>query len=415
VIGNPPVSDYPSLPGAADEALAVTGMLTRHGYEVRSLVWDGSGDFVGLGNAPTRTAPGILDALFEHDYRIIHIASHGEVADDPTRPGEIIQASSGAIIGDDLVISATTIRQLPVMPELFFLNCCHLARVGINRLSAGIARELMAAGVRVVKQLIRSKKPLELYPTPPRQMNCDEVDSHAFLAPVEPHHGLEPIERDPRNIFATEVVNLYLDVMQYVAPHAPGFCILVRRDVHEAIHGFDETVVLAEDHDYVQRAAEHGRFRVLRSVTVATSMRRIEKEGLVRLAFKYLYCELYVVTGRPIREVPFDYEFANFAPEERSEARQAVAALRDRLGEFAEAVMAAPDGGLATLRRLGSEEISPQAFDRMLGELRAEDVRRLRRYVGARVRLARRVPRKAMASIRRAGDAIWRELTRSEF
>jgi glycosyltransferase involved in cell wall biosynthesis len=240
----------------------------------------------------------------------------------------------------------------------------------------------------------------------------DEFDDRNLVVATS---FVEPIERDPRNIFATEVVNLYLDVMQYVAPHAPGFCILVRRNVHKAIDGFDETVVLAEDHDYVQRAAEHGRFRVLRTVTVATSMRRIEKEGLVRLAFKYLYCELYVVTGRPIREVPFDYEFANFAPEERSEARQAVAALRERLGEFAEAVMAAPDGGVAALRRLGSEEITPQAFDRMLGELRAEDVRRLRRYVGARVRLARRVPRKAMASIRRAGDAIWRELTRSEF
>ncbi|MGD9705072.1 MAG: CHAT domain-containing protein [Acidimicrobiia bacterium] len=150
VIGNPPVTTHPPLQGAADEALAVTGMLTRHGYEVRSLVWDASGNFVGLGNAPRRTAAGILDALFERDYRIIHIASHGEVVDDPTRPGEIVQASSGALIGDDLVISGTTIRQLPVMPELFFLNCCHLARVGINRLSAGIARELMAGGVRAV-------------------------------------------------------------------------------------------------------------------------------------------------------------------------------------------------------------------------------------------------------------------------
>jgi glycosyltransferase involved in cell wall biosynthesis len=223
---------------------------------------------------------------------------------------------------------------------------------------------------------------------------------------------VEPIERDPRNIFATEVVNLYLDVMQYVAPHAPGFCILVRRDVHEAIGGFDETVVLAEDHDYVQRAAERGKFRVLRSTSVATSMRRIEKEGLVRLAFKYLYCELYVVTGRPIREVPFDYEFAAFAPEERSEARKAVAALRERLGDFADAALAAPGDGIDALRRLGSTEITPQTFDRVLGELRADDVRRLRRYVGARVRLARRVPRKAAARIRRAGAAIWRELSR---
>ena len=116
--------------------------------------------------------------------------------------------------------------------------------------------------------------------------------------------------------------------MQYVAPHAPGFCILVRREVHEAIGGFDETVVLAEDHDYVQRAAEHGTFRVLRDCMVRTSMRRIEKEGLVRLAFKYLYCELYVVTGRPIREVPFDYEFAAFEPGERPGLRADLEGLR---------------------------------------------------------------------------------------
>ena len=223
---------------------------------------------------------------------------------------------------------------------------------------------------------------------------------------------IEPIERDPRNIFATEVVNMYLDVMQYVAPHAPGFCILVKRAVHEAIGGFDETVVLAEDHDYVQRAAEQGRFRVLQTATVATSMRRIEKEGLVRLAFKYLYCELYVVTGHPIREVPFDYEFAAFAPEERSDALRAIGALRRRLGTLADAALALPGDGLDALRRLGSTELSPAAFDRLLADLGSEDIRRLRRYVGARFRLARRMPRRAVVRIRRAGDAIWRELVR---
>jgi glycosyltransferase involved in cell wall biosynthesis len=223
---------------------------------------------------------------------------------------------------------------------------------------------------------------------------------------------VEPIERDPRNIFATEVVNLYLDVMQYVAPHAPGFCILIKRSVHEVIGGFDETVVLAEDHDYVQRAAEHGKFRVLQTASVATSMRRIEKEGLVRLAFKYLYCELFVVTGRPIREVPFDYEFAAFAPDERADARQGIAALRERLGGLAESALALPGDGLERVRRLGSTEITPAAMDRELANLGAEDIRRLRRYVGARLRLARRTPRAVGTRIRRAGDAIWRELVR---
>jgi glycosyltransferase involved in cell wall biosynthesis len=221
---------------------------------------------------------------------------------------------------------------------------------------------------------------------------------------------IEPIERDPRNVFACEVANLYLDVMQYVQPHAPGFCILIRRDVHEAIGGFDETIVLAEDHDYVQRAAKNGRFRVLRTVRVGTSMRRIEREGLVRLAFKYLYCELYVVTGRPIRDVPFDYGFATFEPAERSEARLAIDTLRERIGEFAQSAVTASNDGLDELRRLGSTEIDVAGFERALRGLGPDDVRRLRRYVGARERMSRRASAKAMATLRAAGAAVWAAL-----
>ena len=223
---------------------------------------------------------------------------------------------------------------------------------------------------------------------------------------------VDPIEQDARNVFACEVVNLYLDVMQYVSPHAPGFCILVRREVHEAIGGFDESVVLAEDHDYVQRAAGRGTFRVLRCCSVRTSMRRIEKEGLVRLAFKYLYCELYVVTGRPIREVPFDYEFAAFEPGERSGLRADIESVRQRLGEAADAVFATSADGLASLRRLGFAEIAPPVFDETLHLLSAREVARLRRYVGARIRLARRGPRHAIAGLREFGAAVWRGLSR---
>ena len=117
---------------------------------------------------------------------------------------------------------------------------------------------------------------------------------------------IEPLEREPGNLFACEVANFYLEAMQYVSPHAPGFCMLTRKETHDAIDGFDEEVLLAEDHDYAQRAAELGKFRILRCMPVRTSMRRIEKEGILQLAFKYVYCELHVVAGpedlqRPVR------------------------------------------------------------------------------------------------------------------
>lgn len=247
----------------------------------------------------------------------------------------------------------------------------------------------------------------------------DELDDDFIAAALEEFEErelsvatsfIEPIQRDPRNIFACEVANLYLDAMQYVSPHAPGFCILVRRDIHEAIGGFDETLVLAEDHDYVQRAARLGKFRVLRAVRVATSMRRIEKEGLVRLAFKYLYCELYVVTGRPIREVPFDYDFASFEPAERSDARLAIDTLRERVGGLAQRAVAASGDGLDELRRLGSTEIDAASFAHTLRGLGSDDIRHLRRYVGARERLARRASKRVLAALRRAGVAVWSAL-----
>jgi len=223
---------------------------------------------------------------------------------------------------------------------------------------------------------------------------------------------VDPIEKDARNVVACEVVNMYLDIMQYVSPHAPGFCILVRRDVHEAISGFDETVVLAEDHDYVRRASEQGKFRVLRDCPIHTSMRRIEKEGLVRLAFKYLYCELYVVTGTPIRGVPFDYEFAAFESKERPALRETMASLRDRFGTAAGAVFATSASGLGELWRLGSTEIAPTAFDETLRQMSAREVARLHRYVGARLRLARRAPHSAITGLREFGSAILRGLSR---
>ncbi len=221
---------------------------------------------------------------------------------------------------------------------------------------------------------------------------------------------IEPLEREPRNLFACDVANLYLDVMQYVVPHAPGFFILVRRDVHERIGGFDESLALAEDHDYVSRASEHGKFRVLRCCPVVASMRRIEKEGLLRLAFMYLYCEIHVVAGIPIREVPFDYEFGAFAPSERPRLAGAFSELRDRMRSFAEDIAALPGDAEEKLRALGASELDRESFDRLLGELPARELKQFERYVRARTRLARRRSRRAISALRATTRALLRDI-----
>ncbi len=222
---------------------------------------------------------------------------------------------------------------------------------------------------------------------------------------------IAPLERTPGNLFACEVANLYLDLIQYASPHAPGFCILIERATHEAIGGYDETVVLAEDHDYVQRAAKVGKFRILRGDAMPTSMRRIGKEGLVRLAFMYLYTEVYAIQGKPIHSVPFDYEFGSFEPAEKSAPLVDIAELRTGLGEAVELVAALPAEAFEQLRQLGGASIDTDGFGDFLRTLGPDESAQFRHYLHVRLRLARRTGTRALAQARSARDTIWQRLS----
>ncbi|MGH9117017.1 MAG: DUF7379 domain-containing protein [Acidimicrobiales bacterium] len=154
VIGNPPAGGgLPPLPGAQEETTAVASLLGERGYSVASLVWDANGAPLVNGFPDLRGSPGrvAIDALFSRGWRIVHIASHGHFdPDDSSR--------SGAVIDERVTITPNVVRQLPVVPELVFLNCCHLGRVtdtrlgqpDRNRLAASVSRELMRIGVRAV-------------------------------------------------------------------------------------------------------------------------------------------------------------------------------------------------------------------------------------------------------------------------
>jgi hypothetical protein len=61
---------------------------------------------------------------------------------------------SGVLLSDGLLITAAEIESMEIVPELVFLNCCHLGQVDNgrsgNKLAASIARELIDIGVRCV-------------------------------------------------------------------------------------------------------------------------------------------------------------------------------------------------------------------------------------------------------------------------
>lgn len=108
-----------------------------------------------------------------------------------------------------------------------------------------------------------------------------------------------------------EAFNYFMWVTQGTHPHAPGFCIFARRDVHVAISGFDEAIKLAEDHDFVSRAAKVGKFRVLKTYKIPVSVRRLDRDGRFNIAVKYLLLELYLRTKGNVTSDIFNYSFGH--------------------------------------------------------------------------------------------------------
>lgn len=109
-----------------------------------------------------------------------------------------------------------------------------------------------------------------------------------------------------------QFANQYMKFTQKFHPHIPGLCIFVKKSVHQAIDGFDESLFMAEDHDYVKRAKKFGKFAYLRSYKIPVSVRRLSKEGRLKLVLKYLAVELHLIFLGKIRKKIFNYTFGDY-------------------------------------------------------------------------------------------------------
>lgn len=128
----------PPLPGAEQEATLVAETLRRGGYEVEEAIGP-------------ETALDVINRLYRRPYRIVHIAAHG-VQDQPTLAGD---RRSGVVLTDGMLLGAAEIEGMENVPDLVFLNCCHLGTidpspVAFHRLAASLGRKLIQIGVRGV-------------------------------------------------------------------------------------------------------------------------------------------------------------------------------------------------------------------------------------------------------------------------
>ncbi len=154
VIGEPECSkNYPRLAGARMEALAVQTSLTGPDGLEEALVKTLISENPAKAGANART---VINTLFERPWRILHIAGHGA----PPSGG----SQGGVVLSNDSFLGPAEIRNLRVVPELVFVNCCHLASGDPDQVlspppnslldratfASGVARALIEIGVRCV-------------------------------------------------------------------------------------------------------------------------------------------------------------------------------------------------------------------------------------------------------------------------
>ncbi|MDH5538198.1 MAG: CHAT domain-containing protein, partial [Rhizobacter sp.] len=153
VIGEPLCDPalYPPLPGARAEAESVrdalSGQLGLDASRVHALI--------STSNSPGPDAAEVTGALLARRYRIVHIAGHGEP--ELLREGKAPKMR-GVVLSNDTYLGPHEVAAMRTVPELVFLNCCHLAADAGKLLkpydrssfAAGVAKQLIRIGVRCV-------------------------------------------------------------------------------------------------------------------------------------------------------------------------------------------------------------------------------------------------------------------------
>lgn len=153
VIGEPACDPalYPPLPAARTEAQAVAEALGGSNGLGSERVFT----LIGEEELPGPDAATVMNALLARPYRIVHIAGHGEPElIEPGRPPQL----RGVVLSDGTFLGPREVEAMRVVPELVFLNCCHLAAdprqllQGYDRaaFAAGVAKQLIRIGVRCV-------------------------------------------------------------------------------------------------------------------------------------------------------------------------------------------------------------------------------------------------------------------------
>lgn len=123
------------LGGASGEGKHLQRLYEQQGYEVAPLF-------------NTSLAP-LAHQLFDHSYQVLHFAAHGVV----NEPGK---GYTGLVLGNGAYLTSAQVNKLPYVPELVFINCCHLGDMAPEtqprwgELAANLSTQFIEMGSKAV-------------------------------------------------------------------------------------------------------------------------------------------------------------------------------------------------------------------------------------------------------------------------
>lgn len=110
-----------------------------------------------------------------------------------------------------------------------------------------------------------------------------------------------PSEVNSQNKVIFNFANFIVEISQGIGrPFSSGGSMIFEKNFFTLIGGFPEEVFMSEDHQIIQTAFKYGvRARFMRNVKVKMSLRRMKKEGELKLYYKYLLTAAqYLIKGK---------------------------------------------------------------------------------------------------------------------
>lgn len=221
---------------------------------------------------------------------------------------------------------------------------------------------------------------------------------------------INPISEKKRDKILHDLANWFMIAFEKIKPHGAGcYGIICKRELHEEYSGFNEKLTFGEDTDYIERIAKNNKFKVLRNPIINVSTRRLEEEGLGKLAMQYGKSTFNDLRGIRTSAEELEYEFDHF-PKDPLEKEDLLAKIKKISNNHS--IVKSEDLEYIDNKRLDSKKLDDKNLDNKKSELKITNNKPLK-IENQKIKIFYSVCGEGMGHAVRSG-VILEELTKKE-